>query len=93
MIARRGVPFNGKLGGGSGIMEGEPSAKARPTVPQTTLLPDIAGLERPELESLLQAGGIEPYRARQLYRWVFKRGVSDFGRMTDLSKALRARLP
>jgi 23S rRNA (adenine2503-C2)-methyltransferase len=56
-------------------------------------LPDIAALERPELESLLNAGGVEPYRARQLYRWVFKRGITEFGRMTDLSKPLRERLP
>jgi 23S rRNA (adenine2503-C2)-methyltransferase len=62
-------------------------------VPQTSLPPDIAGLERLELESLLVDNGVEPYRAQQLYRWVFKRGVSDFGQMTDLSKTLRCRLP
>ncbi len=62
-------------------------------VPEPSLLPDIAGLERTELEAILQAGGIEPYRARQLFRWVFKRGVTDFGLMTDLPKALRANLP
>jgi 23S rRNA (adenine2503-C2)-methyltransferase len=60
---------------------------------QPILLPDIAGLERTELESLLQARGIEPYRARQLFQWVFKRGVTDFALMTDLSKPLRTSLP
>ena len=62
-------------------------------VPQTTPLPDVAGLERAELEALLEAAGVEPYRARQIFRWVFARGVTDFGQMTDLSKPLRARLP
>jgi len=62
-------------------------------VPQTTPLPDVGGLERTELEALLEAAGIEPYRARQIFRWVFARGVTDFGLMTDLSKPLRARLP
>jgi 23S rRNA (adenine2503-C2)-methyltransferase len=62
-------------------------------VPQTTPLPDVAGLERAELEALLEAAGIEPYRARQIFRWVFARGVNDFGLMTDLSRPLRARLP
>jgi 23S rRNA (adenine2503-C2)-methyltransferase len=57
-----------------------------------SLLPDIGGLERTELETLLKDNGIEPYRASQLYRWVFKRDVSDFGAMTDLSKALRTRM-
>jgi 23S rRNA (adenine2503-C2)-methyltransferase len=57
-----------------------------------TSLPDIAGLERSELESLLRLGGIEAYRARQIFRWVFARGITDFERMTDLSKPLRAQL-
>jgi 23S rRNA (adenine2503-C2)-methyltransferase len=69
------------------------SRLTRTTVPQTSHLPDIAGIERSELEALLLENGVEPYRARQLYRWVFRRGISDFGQMTDLSKALRARLP
>ena len=62
-------------------------------VPKTSQLPDVAGLERSELEALLRESGVEPYRARQLYRWVFKRGITDFGQMTDLSKPLRTRLP
>ena len=33
-----------------------------------------------------------PYRARQLMRWIHQRGVLDFDDMTDLSRALRARL-
>jgi 23S rRNA (adenine2503-C2)-methyltransferase len=61
--------------------------------PHADPLPDIAGLERTELESLLGAHGIEPYRARQIFSWVFARGVTDFALMTDLSKPLRARLP
>jgi 23S rRNA (adenine2503-C2)-methyltransferase len=62
-------------------------------VPDANLLPDIAGLERTELASLLDAHGIEPYRAGQLFRWVFGRGVTEFGLMTNLSKPLRAELP
>jgi 23S rRNA (adenine2503-C2)-methyltransferase len=54
---------------------------------------DLAGLELPEMETALEAAGVERYHARQLYRWIYKRGVTDFERMTDLSRALRARLP
>ena len=54
--------------------------------------PDIAGLERLELEALLREEGFEPFRARQLYRWIFKRGVTDPHAMTDLPKALRDRM-
>jgi 23S rRNA (adenine2503-C2)-methyltransferase len=61
--------------------------------PLAPALPDLAGLERAELEPLLDAHGIEPYRARQLFHWVYQREVTDFASMTDLSKPLRARLP
>ena len=61
--------------------------------PHAAPLPDIAGLERAALEALLESHGIEPYRVRQLFRWVFARGVTDFALMTDLSKSLRASLP
>jgi 23S rRNA (adenine2503-C2)-methyltransferase len=36
--------------------------------------------------------GEKPFRARQLLRWIHQLGESDFERMTDLAKALRARL-
>jgi len=54
--------------------------------------PDLAGLELGELEQQLEARGIPRFHARQLYRWIFKRGVTDFDLMTDISKALRSRL-
>ncbi len=50
---------------------------------------DLAGLERAELEGLLRARGVEPFRAAQLFRWIHRRGMTDFDRMTDLSKGLR----
>lgn len=53
---------------------------------------DIAGLELRELEEILVGTGVQAFRARQLYRWIFKRGVTDFEQMSDLSKALRAQL-
>ena len=54
--------------------------------------PDLAGLELHELEHELDARGIPRFHAGQLYRWIFKRGVTEFDLMTDLSKTLRARL-
>src|SRR6185295_16905427 len=53
---------------------------------------DIAELEPAELESLLADSGYEPFHARQIYRWIYRYGVTDFGRMTDLSRALRGQL-
>jgi 23S rRNA (adenine2503-C2)-methyltransferase len=53
---------------------------------------DLAELDPSELEAALEVRGVERYHARQLFRWIYKRGVTDFDRMTDLSRDLRARL-
>jgi 23S rRNA (adenine2503-C2)-methyltransferase len=45
-----------------------------------------------ELETALVARGNEPFRARQIYRWIYGRGVYEFEEMTDLSQALRGTL-
>lgn len=54
--------------------------------------PDIAELERPELEALLEARGFQRFHARQLFSWIYRRGVTDVSAMTDLPKSLRAAL-
>ena len=36
--------------------------------------------------------GEKPFRATQLFRWIWLRGATDFESMTDLGKALRDRL-
>src|SRR4029434_4732318 len=53
---------------------------------------NVAELDLQELESALEMRGRERFHARQLYRWIYKRGVVDFDAMTDLSKDLRASL-
>lgn len=53
---------------------------------------DLANLERPELESALEARGCQRFHARQVFRWIYKRGVVDPAAMTDLSRDLRATL-
>ena len=59
----------------------------------TTPCPDLAELDLNELEAALDAHGYERFHARQLYRWIYKRGVTDFQHMTDLSRAMREQLP
>ena len=53
---------------------------------------DLAGLELKELEDFVQTLGHKKFHAKQIYRWIWKRGVSDFALMTDLSHELRAAL-
>jgi 23S rRNA (adenine2503-C2)-methyltransferase len=53
---------------------------------------NLAELDRSEMEAALVAHGFERFHARQLYRWIHRRAVTDFAQMTDLSKSLRAAL-
>jgi 23S rRNA (adenine2503-C2)-methyltransferase len=53
---------------------------------------DIAELDPSELEHALEAIGAPRFHARQIYRWVYRRGVVDINQMTDLSRELRATL-
>ena len=53
---------------------------------------NLLGLTPDELEAFVVGLGEKPFRARQLLVWIYKRWVSDFSLMTDLGKALRAKL-
>ena len=53
---------------------------------------DLAGLEPTALERLFQERGIAPFHARQVYRWIHRRGATSFDGMTDLSRSLREQL-
>ena len=44
------------------------------------------------LESALDERGHKRFHAGQIFRWLYKRGVTDIGAMTDLSRELRAAL-
>jgi 23S rRNA (adenine2503-C2)-methyltransferase len=54
--------------------------------------PDLADMERAALEDALEARGHERFRARQIFRWLYRRGVTDINAMTDLPRELRASL-
>jgi len=60
--------------------------------PQSKSRIDLAELDLREIEAALVARGEQAFHARQIYRWVYRRGVDDIGQMTDLSRQLRARL-
>ena len=54
--------------------------------------PDLAELELAELETLVESLGVRRFQARQIYRWVYRRGITEFSRMTDIAKPVRERL-
>jgi len=51
---------------------------------------DLVGLSRAELTAALAELGEKPFRARQLWHWIYHRGVTDFAAMTTLHKSFRA---
>ena len=53
---------------------------------------DLIGLDRPEFAAALAEFGAEPFRARQLWLWIYHRGATDFALMTSLAKEFRNRL-
>jgi 23S rRNA (adenine2503-C2)-methyltransferase len=53
---------------------------------------DLRDLTREEMSTLVSRLGVERYRAEQIFRWVHGRAVGSVEEMTDLNKALRAKL-
>jgi 23S rRNA (adenine2503-C2)-methyltransferase len=54
--------------------------------------PNLVGMSRAELAEQMAAFGAEPFRARQLWHWIYHRGTTDFAAMTNLAKGFRERL-
>lgn len=53
---------------------------------------NLLNIDREGLESFFADMGEKPFRATQVLKWIHQMGVSDFEKMTNLSKALRLRL-
>jgi 23S rRNA (adenine2503-C2)-methyltransferase len=53
---------------------------------------DIGGLERVAFEAALAERGHQRFRARQIFGWIYRRGVTDLEAMSDLPRDLRATL-
>lgn len=53
---------------------------------------DLRNLTFPELQEWLLSLDVEPFRAKQVFRWLFSGNISSVADMTDLKKDLRAKL-
>src|SRR5256884_3636575 len=53
---------------------------------------NLVGLGRASLAAEMAGFGAEPFRARQLWHWIYHRGATDFTVMTSLAKGFRERL-
>ena len=59
---------------------------------ETTIKPDLIGLNRAQLADFAAGLGEKPFRGKQLFHWIYGRGATDFEHMTNLSVRLRQRL-
>ena len=50
---------------------------------------NILGLTRAALEGEVTALGLPKFRAKQLWRWVWRHGLTSFDDMSDLGKPIR----
>ena len=53
---------------------------------------NLVGLSRADLKTALADAGLAPFRAQQIWQWIYWHGVTDFGRMTNIAKKTRDRL-
>ncbi|MDJ0978032.1 MAG: 23S rRNA (adenine(2503)-C(2))-methyltransferase RlmN [Erythrobacter sp.] len=71
----------------------DPVPVARDITPRADGRVDLIGLPRPRIRELFADAGLEPrqakLRAKQVFHWLYHRGVTDFAQMTDISKAMR----
>lgn len=50
---------------------------------------NIREISRSQIEEFLKAHGEKAFRAKQIWQWLWQRGITDFEEMTDLPKATR----
>jgi len=71
-------------------------AKAAAFAPPPATLPDgrreLVGLSREELTAEMLAMGEKPFRAKQLWHWIYHQGEADFSRMNTIAKPMQAKL-
>ncbi len=53
---------------------------------------NLLDFDAARLAAYVESLGEKPFRARQVLRWIHRRGASDFEAMSDLAKSLRAKL-
>src|SRR4051812_43473338 len=54
---------------------------------------ELVGRSKDSIRAELEAAGLEPrqakLRAKQVWHWIYNRGVTDFANMSDIAKAQR----
>ncbi|QNT79059.1 23S rRNA (adenine(2503)-C(2))-methyltransferase RlmN [Entomobacter blattae] len=71
-------------------------AKTARFSPPSSIHPDgkkeLVGLSREEMLEAVAAIGEQPFRAKQLWHWIYHQGVTDFSKMSSIAKPLQQKL-
>ena len=71
----------------------DPVPVARDITPRADGRADLLGLPRPRIAELFAAAGLDAkaakLRAKQVFHWLYHRGVTEFEAMTDIAKTMR----
>ena len=71
----------------------DPVVTSRDITPREDGRIDLLGLSRPRITEIFAAAGLDAkqakLRAKQVFHWIYHRGISDFDAMTDISKTMR----
>ena len=75
----------------AGLIDPVPVARPVPTTDDPRV--SLVGLPKGEIAAALAAAGLDAkaakLRAKQIWHWIYHRGVTDFETMTDIAKAMR----
>jgi len=71
----------------------DPVPVTREITPRADGRVDLIGVARSQIAELFEAAGLDKkaarLRAKQVYHWLYHRGVTDFAAMTDIAKDMR----
>ncbi|MFO1243207.1 MAG: 23S rRNA (adenine(2503)-C(2))-methyltransferase RlmN [Rickettsiales bacterium] len=76
------------------MLGSEPIIKTpeRPDAPIASDKPNLVGMSREDMKQLVAELGLEPFRVKQIWGWIYHHGVTDFDRMTNIAKPARQNL-
>lgn len=97
LCARRNTPYMRRIVTDTQLIsipgQFDPVPVARDITPREDGRIDLLGLARPRIAELFTQAGLDAkqakLRAKQVYHWLYHRGVTEFEAMTDIAKTMR----
>ncbi len=65
---------------------------AADTAEKMAAKPNLVGMTRDQLAEALKPLGVESFRAKQVWQWLYGKGITDFSRMSNIAKPVREKM-